>query len=138
MEIERQSRRVVVDAALFGGVTCSIVGAIVVVTTVGTQEEANLVAEELVARRHSCCVNILPIQRSVYRWQGKICDDSEYMLLIKTLESEYPAIEETILELHSYDLPEILAFNIHRGEAGFLTWIATCLNKGGDDTDDEA
>ncbi|NIA01669.1 MAG: divalent cation tolerance protein CutA [Bacteroidia bacterium] len=70
--------------------------AIVVVTTAGTEEEANLLAEELVERRHSCCVNILPIQRSVYRWQGKICDDSEYMLIIKTLESEYSAVEEAV------------------------------------------
>lgn len=112
--------------------------AIVVVTTAGTQEEANLIAEELVARRHSCCVNILPIHRSVYRWQGKICDDSEYMLIIKTLESEYSAVEEAIQELHSYDLPEILAFNIHRGEAGFLTWITSCLSKEVDDLEDEA
>ena len=112
--------------------------AIVVVTTAGTQEEANLIAEELVARRHSCCVNILPIHRSVYRWQGKICDDSEYMLIIKTLESEYSAVEEAIQELHSYDLPEILAFNIHRGEAGFLTWINSCLSKEVDDLEDEA
>lgn len=111
--------------------------AIVVVTTAGTEEEANLLAEELVERRHSCCVNILPIQRSVYRWQGKICDDSEYMLIIKTLESEYSAVEEAIQELHSYDLPEILAFGIQRGEAGFLTWITTCLNKDVDEVEDE-
>ena len=111
--------------------------AIVVVTTVGTEEEANLLAEELVERRHSCCVNILPIHKSIYRWQGKICDDSEYMLLIKTLESEYPAIEEAIQELHSYELPEILAFGIQRGEAGFLTWINTCLSKGVDEVEEE-
>jgi len=132
------NRLVLVDATPFRGVTSSAVNAIVVVTTAGTQEEANLLAEELVARRHSCCVNILPIQRSVYRWQGKICDDSEYMLIIKTLESEYEAVETTIQELHSYDLPEILAFNIHRGEDGFLTWITTCLNKSADDLEDEA
>jgi periplasmic divalent cation tolerance protein len=131
-------RAVLVDVAPFRGVTSSAVSAIVVVTTAGTQEEANLLAEELVARRHSCCVNILPIQRSVYRWQGKICDDSEYMLIIKTLESEYKAVEGAIQELHSYDLPEILAFNIHRGEAGFLTWITTCLNKGAESLEDEA
>lgn len=112
--------------------------ALVVVTTAGTQEEANLLAEELVARRHSCCVNILPIQRSVYRWQGKICDDSEYMLIIKTLDSEYSAVEEAIRELHSYDLPEILAFNIHQGEAGFLSWITSCLRKDLDEVEDEA
>jgi len=114
------------------------VSALVVVTTAGTEEEANLIAEELVERRHSCCVNILPIHRSVYRWQGKICDDSEYMLIIKTLESEYSAVEEAIQELHSYDLPEILAFGIQRGEAGFLTWITSCLNKDVDEVEDEA
>ena len=112
--------------------------AIVVVTTVGTEEEANLVAEELVERRHSCCVNILPIHRSVYRWQGKICDDSEYMLIIKTLESEYSAVEAALRELHSYDLPEILAFGILRGEAGFLTWITSCLSKDVDEVEDKA
>ncbi len=112
--------------------------ALVVVTTAGTEEEANLIAEELVERRHSCCVNILPIHRSVYRWQGKVCDDSEYMLIIKTLESEYPAVEAAIQELHSYDLPEILAFGIRRGEAGFLTWITTCLSKDVDEVEDEA
>ena len=112
--------------------------ALVVVTTAGTEEEANLIAEELVERRHSCCVNILPIHRSVYRWQGKICDDSEYMLIIKTLESEYSAVEDAIQELHSYDLPEILAFGIQRGEAGFLTWITSCLRKDVDEVEDEA
>lgn len=129
---------ILVDAAPFRGVTCLTVSALVVITTVGTEEEANLIAEELVERRHSCCVNILPIHRSVYRWQGKICDDSEYMLIIKTLESEYSAVEEAIQELHSYDLPEILAFGIQRGEAGFLTWITTCLSKDVDEVEDEA
>ena len=86
-------------------------------------------ARELVARRHSCCVNILPIQRSVYRWQGEICEDSEFMLLVKTLEEEYEKVEAAIQELHSYELPEILAFNIRRGEEGFLHWITACLNK---------
>ena len=109
----------------------------VIITTVGTQDQANLIAEELVARRHSCCVNILPIQRSVYRWQGKICDDSEYLLLIKSMEEEYDAVEQTIQELHSYELPEILAFDIERGEAGFLSWIAGCLDKGARFSDDE-
>jgi periplasmic divalent cation tolerance protein len=105
------------------------VSALVVVTTVGTEEEANRLARELVARRHSCCVNILPIQRSVYRWQGEICEDSEFMLLVKTLEEEYEKVEAAIQELHSYELPEILAFKIRRGEEGFLHWITACLSK---------
>ena len=79
--------------------------AIVVITTVGTQEQANLIAEELVGRRQAACVNILTVSRSVYRWQGRVCDDSEYLLVIKTLESEYPQVEATIQELHQYELP---------------------------------
>ena len=112
--------------------------ALVVVTTVGTEEEANRLARELVARRHSCCVNILPIQRSVYRWQGEICEDSEFMLLVKTLEEEYEKVEAAIQELHSYELPEILAFNVRRGEEGFLHWITACLSKEAEPQDDGA
>jgi periplasmic divalent cation tolerance protein len=113
------------------------VSAIVVITTVGTEEQANLLAEELVTLRRACCVNIIPVHRSVYRWKGKVCDDSEYLLLIKTIEEEYDAVEATIQELHSYELPEILAFDIARGEAAFLSWITGCLDKSTDDGDDE-
>ena len=112
-------------------------GALVVVTTVGTEEEANQLAEELVARRHSSCVNIVPVHRSVYRWQGKVCDDREFLLVIKTLESEYEAVETTVGELHSYELPEILAFRVSRGEARFLDWITQSLDKSAEFADDE-
>lgn len=101
--------------------------AIVVVTTVGTEEQANLLAEELVVQRLACCVNILPVQRSVYRWQGKICEDSEFMLIVKTGDEKYGEVEAAIQELHQYDLPEILAFNVTRGEKGFLEWMGECL-----------
>ena len=111
-------------------------GALVVVTTVGTEEEANQLAEELVARRHSACVNIVPVHRSVYRWQGKICDDREYLLVIKTQEEEYEAVEAAVKELHSYELPEILAFRVSRGEARFLDWITQSLDKSADFAED--
>ena len=110
--------------------------AIVVVTTVGTEEQANLVAEELVARRNSCCVNILPVHRSVYRWKGEICDDSEYMLVIKTLDEQYDKVEATIRELHSYELPEILAFDIAKGEATFLSWVSGCVGDSRSDAEE--
>ena len=111
-------------------------GALVVVTTVGTEEEANQLAEELVARRHSACVNIVPVHRSVYRWQGKICDDREYLLVIKTQEEEYDAVEAAVKELHSYELPEILAFRVSRGDARFLDWITQSLDKSADFAED--
>jgi periplasmic divalent cation tolerance protein len=116
-------------------------GAIVVVTTVGTEDQANTIARELVARRLAASVNILPVVRSVYRWKGKVCEDGELMLTIKTLDSEYDEIAETIRELHSYELPEILAFAVTRGEQGFLSWIADGVDKttpANDDDEDDA
>jgi periplasmic divalent cation tolerance protein len=101
----------------------------VVLTTVGTEDEANTMAEELVQRRHTCCVNIITKVRSVYRWKGKICRDDEYMLLIKSLDGEVEALENAVRELHSYELPEILRFNIDHVDERFLQWITGCLDK---------
>ncbi|RMH17726.1 MAG: divalent-cation tolerance protein CutA [Acidobacteria bacterium] len=104
-------------------------GAIVVVTTVGDEEEANLLARELVGRRHAACVNMISSVKSVYRWRSKICRDSEYLLVIKTMADEYPAVARTIHELHSYEVPEILAFDVSQGEPRFLDWVAASLDK---------
>jgi periplasmic divalent cation tolerance protein len=109
----------------------TVVQAIVAVTTVGTEDEANRLARELVSRRHAGCVNIVPVARSVYRWKGKVCEDSEYLLIIKSTADEYPAIEVAIRELHSYELPEILAFTVSDGEPEFLNWIFESVSKDG-------
>ena len=110
---------------------------IVVVTTVGTEEQANNIARELVARRQAACVNILPGVRSVYRWQSKICTDGEWMLIIKSANSEFDSVSETIHELHDYDVPEILAFEVVRGDSQFLDWIGHCLDKDADFGDED-
>ena len=111
--------------------------AICVVTTVGTEEQANVIARELVRGRHAACVNILRGVRSVYRWQGKICQDSELLLLIKTTEEEFEAVSGIIGELHTYEVPEILAFQVTRGEREFLQWIAGSVDKDAPFADDE-
>jgi len=115
-------------------------GAIVVITTVGNEEQAFLIARELVARRLAACVNVLPGVRSVYRWQGKICRDGEHLLMVKTLESEREAVAAAIRELHSYELPEILSFPVGTGDERFLAWIADSVDKSAvraGDIDDE-
>ena len=114
--------------------------ALVILTTVGTEEEASSIARELVCRRHAACVNVVAGVKSTYRWQEKVCRDSEYLLVIKTDAAEYEAVERAIQELSSYELPEILAFEATRGEAGFLDWIARSLDKSKGtckDSDDE-
>jgi periplasmic divalent cation tolerance protein len=113
-------------------------GAIVMVTTVGTEEQANTLAREIVARRHAACVNIVPGIRSVYRWKGKICHDGELMLVIKTLDEEFEAVAATIRELHNYELPEILAFQVTRGEERFLGWIRDSTDKAAPFDDEES
>lgn len=110
--------------------------AIIVVTSVGGETQGNEIARELVARRHAACVNMLPVIKSFYRWQGKICRDSEYLLIIKTMQAEYDAVAETIRELHSYDLPEILSFDVAKGDPRFLEWIANGLDKEADFEDE--
>ena len=111
--------------------------AIVVVTTVGTEEQANLIAREIIARRQAACVNILPGVRSIYRWKGKICKDGELMLVVKTLEKEFEGVMATIRELHSYELPEILSFQVTRGEPNFLDWIASSVEKQAEPSDED-
>ncbi|MEM1202041.1 MAG: divalent-cation tolerance protein CutA [Acidobacteriota bacterium] len=111
--------------------------AIVVITTVGDEEQGNGIARELVLRRHAACVNMLPGVKSFYRWKGKVCRDGEYLLIIKTLASEYEAVAAAIKELHSYELPEILAFDISQGEPAFLDWIGSSLDKDADFPDED-
>ncbi|HSN87067.1 MAG TPA: divalent-cation tolerance protein CutA, partial [Thermoanaerobaculia bacterium] len=106
-------------------------------TTVGTEEQANLIAREIVERRQAACVNIVPGVRSIYRWKGKIRKDGELLLIVKTLEGELDGVTATIRELHSYELPEILSFRVDRGEQGFLDWIAASVDKDAEFDDDE-
>jgi periplasmic divalent cation tolerance protein len=111
--------------------------AIVVVTTVGTEEQAYLIAREIVARRQAACVNIVPAIRSIYRWQGKICKDGELLLIVKTLQEEFEGVAATIRELHSYELPEILSFGVSQGDQRFLDWIASSVDKEADFSDED-
>jgi periplasmic divalent cation tolerance protein len=103
--------------------------AMLMITTVGDAEQGEAIARELVGRRLAACVNMVPGIRSFYRWQGQICDGGELLLLIKTMASEVEAVTRAIRELHSYDLPEILAFEVSAGEPGFLEWIASSLGR---------
>jgi periplasmic divalent cation tolerance protein len=103
--------------------------AIVVLTTAGDEEQALALARELVDRRLAACVNVLPGVRSIYRWQGKVCQEGEYLLLIKTLASAYEAVAAALRELHGYELPEIVSFPLAQGDARYLAWIAE--NVGG-------
>ena len=93
-----------------------------VVTTVADRNSAKRMADVLVARGLAACAQISEIQ-SVYRWQGEICSDREFRVLFKTTDERYADVERAILELHSYELPAIHAFDFARVHAPYADWI---------------
>lgn len=97
---------------------------VVVITNLPDQTSAERLAENLVERRLAACVNILAPCSSIYRWQGATEHSNEIPLLIKTTRERYPAVEEVILALHPYELPEIVAVPATLGLAAYLDWVA--------------
>ncbi len=109
-----------------------------VVTSVGTEQQAVEISEELIGRRLATCINIVPCLRSIYRWKGKVCEDTEYLLLIKTPASLFERVSQAILELHSYELPEVLSLPIRDAESTFHEWVLRMVEPGdGDDGSDD-
>ena len=96
----------------------------IVLTTTGSQEEARKIARALVDRRLAACVNIIPQVESIYRWQGKVEDAHEWLLLIKTTTAAFERVRDAIRELHSYDLPECISFSVEDGSSDYLDWIS--------------
>ncbi len=97
---------------------------LVVVTTVGTEEQALDIAHHLVQNRLAACVNIVRNVRSVFRWKGKVSDDGEFMLIAKTVEGQFEAVRSAMKELNAYELPEILGFPANFADPAFAAWVA--------------
>ena len=87
-------------------------------------ESAVRIARTLVEERLAACVNRLPGVASTYRWQGKIHEDAEVLLLIKTTRARFDALRARLLELHPYEVPELIALDIADGSAAYLAWLS--------------
>lgn len=96
---------------------------LLVYCTCPDQGSAQSIANTLVDKGLAACVNILPGVHSVYRWAGKRENAQEHLLTIKTLHNTYEPLEQAIVEMHPYELPEIIAVPITHGLAGYLAWI---------------
>jgi len=96
---------------------------LLVLTTAGSKTEARKIAEALVERRLAACVNIVPGIMSVYRWEGKVAEAAEYLLLIKTVEAREEQLRRAIRELHSYQVPEFVTLSVNSGSAEYLKWL---------------
>ncbi len=101
-----------------------------VTTTLDDQDQAQKLAAQLVQRRLAACVQVVGPVASTYYWEGKIESAQEWLCIAKTTQLKYPALEDAIRKLHSYDVPEILATPVVAGNKPYLDWIDQTLLAG--------
>jgi periplasmic divalent cation tolerance protein len=97
--------------------------AIVVMVTCGSSEEARTIATRLLEERLVACVNIAGRIRSLFHWKGAVAQESESLLLMKTRAECFERLSKRVKELHSYEVPEVIAVPIMVGNPDYLDWI---------------
>ncbi|HMK34863.1 MAG TPA: divalent-cation tolerance protein CutA [Desulfomonilaceae bacterium] len=96
---------------------------IVCLVTIDDPDKAVQIARVLVEKKLVACVNIIPEIRSIYSWRGKLCDETERLLIMKTRAELFAEVESQVKSLHPYEVPEIIAMDIQSGLADYLRWI---------------
>lgn len=97
---------------------------VIVFVTAATRREAKKIARHLVENRLAACVNITQPVESMYRWEGKIADEKEFLLIVKSTRELFPEIKAETLKIHSYRTPEIICVSIIDGSDDYLNWIS--------------
>lgn len=103
--------------------------AVAILTTTSKGDEATEIATTLVNEGLAACVNIVPGVRSIYRWEGKVHDDAEQLLVVKTTSARQSAVVERIQQLHSYDCPEAIALPVIGGSLAYLEWVGKSVSS---------
>ncbi len=101
---------------------------LIVFTTTSTLAEAESLAEKIVAAKIAACVQVLPQMKSFYFWDGKVQNEAEHLLLIKTLPAKYSELETFIQSHHSYQVPEIVAVSAEQVSDVYLDWMTESLS----------
>ena len=96
---------------------------IVVFVTAKSEKESEKIAQALLKEKLAACVNIVPGLKSVFRWKGKISTQEEVLLMIKTKDRLFEKLKKRVIELHSYEVPEIVALGILAGYEKYLDWL---------------
>ncbi len=99
----------------------------IVLCTAGSETQAAEIARALVERRLAACVNVVASICSTYRWQGKVVEEGESLLIIKTDASHFEALRAAVREIHSYETPELIAFAVTEGDPDYLAWLGENL-----------
>ena len=94
-----------------------------VLTTLPSAEAAAELAKAVVEEKLAACANLLPAVRSIYRWQGRVQDESEVLVLFKTRQEHFERLKARLLELHPYEIPEVLAVPVEQGYQAYLDWL---------------
>lgn len=102
---------------------------IIVLVTIGSEEEAVTISRALVEEQLVACANIVPKIRSVFRWEGKVEEETESLIIMKSQESRMEEICRKVKELHSYDVPEVISLPIISGLPDYLGWVRAMTNK---------
>ncbi len=102
---------------------------VVVLVTASSEEEAVSLANLVVETKLAACATVIPHVRSIYRWEGKIHDEQESVIVFKTASRVFSALEEAIKRHHSYSVPEIIALPIVLGSQPYLDWLRGELLK---------
>jgi periplasmic divalent cation tolerance protein len=98
---------------------------IVVFSTFPTEDKAAEIARTLVSEGHAACANLMPAVRSIYRWQGQICDERETLAVMKTTRERFEALRDRLVALHPYEVPEVIALPVEAGHPPYLDWVAS-------------
>ncbi|MCA9461162.1 MAG: divalent-cation tolerance protein CutA [Nitrospira sp.] len=101
---------------------------IVVLISVGSEEEGLKIARLLVEGKVAACVNIIPGVRSIFRWKGQVLEEPEILLIAKTVSGSFDRIKRVVRENHSYEVPEIIALPIQDGLPDYLSWVREMTN----------
>lgn len=101
---------------------------IVVLVTAPSADGAAKIARTLVEEHLAACVNIVPGIRSIYRWEGRVADDPEWLLVIKTGRRCFAELEARVLALHPYSVPEVIAVEIVEGSKPYLDWLVSVVS----------
>jgi periplasmic divalent cation tolerance protein len=105
-------------------------GTAVVYMTTGDSTEARAIGKALIESKLAACVNIIDAMQSLYRWEGKLQEDRETVLIAKTTQEKVEDLKKMVVSLHSYDCPCILAFSVSNGHGPFMKWIADQVGNG--------
>ena len=104
---------------------------LVVLVTVPSTDVGATLGRTLVEEHLAACVNVVPAVRSIYFWEGRVQDEGEALLVVKTGRERYPALQRRILDLHPYSVPEILALPVESGSPDYVAWVREAVGTGG-------